>query len=260
MKTVEEILQSGLIEQYVLGLSSPAEKEQLFKYIKMYPELAKYKEKMERTMENMAMSQSIEPPGKSKNAIIKRINELNPKTTPLKVSSSYWKYAAIIFGTLSIMLTSLAFLHYSKIISAQEERIELENRYNQLLADCSETSSQLNTQSGIMAFIKDENTQNIVLKGTKLAPQANALVHWNTVDHKAAISAFNLPKAPTGMVYQAWADIDGVMIDMGVITSIDELIIIPYMARAASINITLEKMGGSDHPDVSNLYVNGIIG
>ena len=38
-----------------------------------------------------------------------------------------------------------------------------------------------------------------------------------------------------------------------------KMISIPHMANAASLNITLEKEGGSDHPDVSQLKVSGVI-
>ena len=260
MKTVEEILQSGLIEQYVLGLSSPAEKQQLDEYIKVYPELIEYRAKMEKTMKKIALSKSIEPPTGTKNAIIKRINNLNPQTKPLNVTPKYWKYAASIFATLSIVLASLAVVHFNKIESAHQEIQSLEDRYTQLLVDCDQSTQQLERHNKMMAFAKDNDTKAVSLKGANIAPNSNGLVYWNETQNMAIISVLNLPEPPSGMTYQAWADIDGVMIDMGVIADINEdYIEIRLMKRATSINITLEKAGGSDHPDVTKLYVNGAI-
>ena len=70
----------------------------------------------------------------------------------------------------------------------------------------------------------------------------------------------NLPPPPVGKTYQIWADIDSKMVDMGVINYEDKkMISIPHMVNAASLNITLEQEGGSDHPDVSQLKVSGVI-
>ena len=107
------------------------------------------------------------------------------------------------------------------------------------------------------SFLKDPNTTHIHLRG---ADNTLAIAYWNENKDKAYLKLENLPAPPSGKTYQMWADIDNEMVDMGVINFDDEkMITIPHMANAASLNITLEKEGGSDHPDVSQLKVSGVI-
>ena len=83
---------------------------------------------------------------------------------------------------------------------------------------------------------------------------------WNENKENAYLKLENLPAPPAGKTYQMWADIDNQMVDMGVVEfDVRKMISIPHMANATSLNITLEDEGGSDHPDVSQLKVSGVI-
>lgn len=261
MKTAQEVLQSGLIEQYVLGLTSPAENQQIEAYIKRFPELKEFKSKMEMTMERMAKSQAITPPAGTKECIIRQINELNTSSTQAVETPNTWSQSSLLTMILPIALVALmTTLFFYKFYSLKSDLKNSKEAYTALLNNCEKNEQSLEKQKQYMAFIQNEETKSIILSGTGLSPNSNALVHWNTKENKAIISALNLPAPPKDMTYQIWADIDGKMVDMGVLTQEKlEVIEIPYMPNATSLNITLEKAGGSDHPDVTQLYVNGPI-
>jgi anti-sigma-K factor RskA len=53
-----------------------------------------------------------------------------------------------------------------------------------------------------------------------------------------------------------WADVEGEMINMGVINNTENLLAMTYIEDAESLNITIEPAGGSDHPTVSRLISN----
>jgi hypothetical protein len=60
-------------------------------------------------------------------------------------------------------------------------------------------------------------------------------------------------------MYQMWADVDGVMINMGLLPADADLIPVKYIDRAESFNITIEPAGGNDHPTVENLISNVLL-
>ena len=53
-----------------------------------------------------------------------------------------------------------------------------------------------------------------------------------------------------------WADVDGEMINMGIINTSKALLAMQYIPEAESFNITIEPKGGSPHPTVSELIAN----
>ena len=91
-----------------------------------------------------------------------------------------------------------------------------------------------------------------MLQGNKLAPEAAVLSYVNHEEKSVLINIYNLPEL-SDKDYQMWADVDGEMIDMGVIDTSQQTLAMNYIQDAESINITIEEKGGSDHPDVSNL-------
>ncbi|MFK7773533.1 MAG: anti-sigma factor, partial [Saprospiraceae bacterium] len=123
--------------------------------------------------------------------------------------------------------------------------------------DCEQIENDKMIFASQNSFLKDPNTTHIHLRGED---NTLAIAYWNENENNAYLKLENLPPPPVGKTYQIWADIDNKMVDMGIINYDDKkMISIPHMANAASLNITLEKEGGSDHPDVSQLKVSGVI-
>ena len=60
----------------------------------------------------------------------------------------------------------------------------------------------------------------------------------------------------TEHTYQMWADVDGEMINMGLVPAEQDYIPLRYIDKAESLNITIEPAGGSEHPTVEQLISN----
>lgn len=258
MKSKEEIIKSGLLEQYVLGLASEQEKLDIAKYFSKYPELKQYCSEIEGTMEKIAFQNSIDPPPHIKGEMLEQINRLKDKnklSSPNKKSISKSIFYLLIASFL-LMLAGLLFSIYNTSILKKENK-RLDDKYAQLEVNCIRNISDLERKSNLLAFFQSNNTRSLTLLGTSISPESQVIVQWSDKEKKVMISDINLPPAPTGKTYQIWADIEGEMVDMGVIDIKNKFIELPYMSSAASLNITLEKLGGSDHPNVAQLYVNG---
>ncbi len=83
---IQEYIDSGILELYVLGSASEMETEKLLHYKEQYPELKKALYELELDMERVAQQMAIMPPPGTWEKIEDRINELAtiPEYEPLK--------------------------------------------------------------------------------------------------------------------------------------------------------------------------------
>jgi len=246
-----------LLEQYILGLTTEEESKQVEQYLAQNPTVAKEVAESQSMMEDFAIEYAIEPPKKLKGRILKVVKETPPTdaiTSP-KLNSNWITSIAAIFALGFALMTFLLFQQQSNLqskISALEHTVnQLDNKNTQLI-------SQKNQLSQQFAVLKDVNTNHIHLRGSTLSPKALIVVYWNEIDKNAYLNVVDLPKIPADKSLQLWADVEGEMVNMGVLeTRKDELIKVPYIPDAASLNITLEPKGGSKTPNVDQLYANG---
>ena len=107
-----------------------------------------------------------------------------------------------------------------------------------------------------LALLNNPETDKLLLKGNLSMPNALAVSYVNHREKKVVINAKGLPELSQDEDYQLWADVEGEMIDMGIVPSGKSLIAMTYIEDAESYNITIEPSGGSDHPTVERLIAN----
>lgn len=255
--TKEEFIKTGLCEQYVLGLTTLEEAEIVEQMLLTYPELKTDCMKLEGCMEKYARAHAIPPPPTLKESVLSKIDEIEAMEKIKRNNYSIPKWVAISAAVSLIGLLFFSFFNLEERSKAENEMAILSTDFKQLQKDCEQVQNEKMIYASQNSFLKDPNTTHIHLRG---ADNTLAIAYWNENKDKAYLKLENLPAPPSGKTYQMWADIDNEMVDMGVINFDDEkMITIPHMANAASLNITLEKEGGSDHPDVSQLKVSGVI-
>ncbi len=265
MTDKDKILESGMLEQYVLGLLSPIERRQIEGYVKQYPELRQHIQVLQDTMEAIAKQHSIEPPDGLKRDILAEIDKLEePVTTAVDRSSStfmrrfriaIWSVAAVLLGAFGAM----AIIFYLEKSDLQEELEAQQAAFALLREDCATLQAYHENVEQQLQFVQNPATEHVHLRGFEdgLAPEALAVVYWNEHEQGAYLNIVNLPEPPPGKQYQLWADVEGEMIDMGVFDMTTQLQQMKFIAHAESLNVTLEPKGGSTKPNVSQLYING---
>jgi len=138
-----------------------------------------------------------------------------------------------------------------------ETELQLVEQKNTLLEDTlKEMTTVLSALESENKVMGDPNTQKYILKGNALSPDALAVGYVNHKDRKVLLDASQLPGLTEDQDYQLWADVEGEMIDMGVVQKENGLLAMNYIAGAESMNLTIEPAGGSEHPTVSNLIAN----
>ena len=250
----EYIVKEGLLEAYFLGELSSTQEQEVFEILQSDSELMKQYKDLEKNMEKLAFENAVTPPNKVKAALLNKIsnNDIEETTNKKKVVSlTYKRYFAVAASIAVIFMTASLVLLFQlndanttlkSTISKQETLIDSINLI---------TKNTLQKENWI-AYVDDPKTERHLLQGNDLAPEAAVLNYVNHEQQSVLISLHNLPKLKD-KDYQMWADVDGKMIDMGVIDTSQQILTMNYIEDAESINITLEEKGGSDHPDVSSL-------
>ena len=250
-------IKRALLEQYVLGLTTEEEGRQIEQYLVQNPVIAKEVRESQEMMKDFAIEYAIKPPNKLRRRVLSTVKETpkpSAKISP-KLNSNWLTGIAAIFALGLGLMTFLLYQQQSNLqnqIGSLVNKVQqLENKNTQLVSQ----KAQINQQ---FTVLKDVNTSHVHLRGSSLSPKALIVVYWNEVDKNAYLNVVDLPEIPADKSLQLWADVAGEMINMGVLeTNKEELLKVPYIPNAESLNITLEPKGGSKTPNVSQLYANG---
>lgn len=249
-------IEPALLEQYVLGITTEEESRAIEVYLAQNPAIAKEIRNSQSALEDFAV-EYVKPPRKLKGKGLRSIQSTAQAaaTVSPKINTSWLTGIAAIFALGFGLMTFLLYQQQSNLvnqISALENKInQLENNNTRLVSQ----KEQINQQ---FAVLKDINTSHVHLKGSSLSPKALIVVYWNEIDKNAYLNVVDLPEIPADKSLQLWADVEGEMINMGVLeTGKEELLKVPYIPNAESLNITLEPKGGSETPNVAQLYANG---
>ena len=137
-----------------------------------------------------------------------------------------------------------------KIIELSRDNIKSE--LQQLEADLASTTNWYQ-------LINNPEVQKLILKGNALSPNSIAVVYLNDDSKSVVLNTEGLVALDEAHTYQMWADVEGEMINMGIIPKDSNMVTMSYIDNAESLNITIEPKGGNDHPTVEQLITNIIL-
>jgi anti-sigma-K factor RskA len=260
----EDIISSGLLDLYALGLTSPEEARQVEEWINQYPEIKQELDAIEVSLESYAQANALEPSSSVKDKIFSQITkgeQKDPNNIPLTNFSpahhnvyripTYFKLVAAAIIILLIGSIVLNYSYYNKYQSVNNKLQAAQEKIKQN----QETNLAMKDDINVMS---DKNSLPVVLKGTPLAPDAVAKIYWMKNSGDVYVDPINLPSVPEGKQYQLWAIVDGKPVDAGMISTEKGIYRIQKMksfGHAEAFAITLEKAGGSPTPTMDQMYV-----
>ena len=241
----KRILEEGLLEKYLLDELSIEESQQISIAITNDEELKKQFELLEEDFEKMAFENAVIPPEHVKSRIRTQLEE-----TQVRTIYPNWLYIAAGLAILFALSTFWMFNRWQKaeqnFESLQNQTTVLQERLNALEENYLLTNTRLKTING-------PKTIPLILHGNNLVPNSRAVAYVNHENKMVVVNAQGLPELPDNNTYQMWSDVDGEMINMGLLPTDEELITLKYIDKAESLNITIEPAGGNDHPTVEKL-------
>ncbi|MEL6562098.1 MAG: anti-sigma factor [Bacteroidota bacterium] len=254
-----EVIEQGLIEQYVLGELSDPQRGELESLLNQDHDLSEYLEQVEQGLEKLAMENAIAPPAIVKTNLLSEVSKSiseEEKIIQLPQNGKSFNWPAAIAASISVILMVSTFLFYNNWKESQIEVLSLQNDLNRAQLNLLQANVNAQKIDKWYQAVNDPNANKLLLKGNQLSPQSVAVTYINHDEQSVFVNAKGLPKLADDQTYQMWADVEGVMVNMGVIPSGTDMIALKYIDHAESVNLTIEPEGGSDHPTVEKLIAN----
>ena len=238
---IKAYIESGILEQYVLGKVTETERLEVEQYASQYPEIKAELEAIEIAMEEFAMAQQVTPMPGGLDKIMARIEE-SPTSKGLSASN----LGAIIS---LLLLAALAIYQFSRLRILQQENQASQLRIDNLIAErdlCNTSLRQLNIKTNLL---RAEGNIPVAVKGQNEFEEAIVNVHWNRISNESYLDIVNLPPPAQDKQYQLWAIIDGKPTDMGPLDRslvADNFIeILHFEEEVQAFAISEEPLGGS---------------
>ena len=261
----QDIMDNGMLERYLLGDLNDQEVLAVERILDQDKELKAYYEEMELSFEKMAMENSIEPPSGVKSELMQAVihqvenggngSKVEKADKPSRRYNTKFLVAASLAGVLLLNSVWL----YNKWQGSQQNMEELQVETEALKEQLNQIEEQLASSGDLLEKLNSPEVDKHILKGNSLSPESVAIAYVNNNERSVILNCKGLKPLSGNETYQMWADVDGEMIDMGVIPKDVEMVELAYIDKAESLNITIEPEGGNDHPTVERLITNVIL-
>jgi len=266
---IEKYIASGILELYVAGILTEQENLEVADNAKKYPEIKKEIEAIEASI--LALSKAAAPKSRSieqgfiavKNKILGGFNtETKVVQMPKEKSSNITSYLG---WAASIILAAGLVWMYSENNELKSE-INVASQANETLEmQIEEAKTSLEKSEELLTTIRDKDIQVVALGGQAVDPNSYAKAYWNKREQKVFIDAQGLPEPPDGMVYQVWSlKLDpltptsmGLLEDF--ISDDNKVFALANPNESEAFGITLEPAGGSESPNLEQLYTLGAV-
>lgn len=252
---IQSLIQSGLLEAYVLNQCSAGERAEVERLAALHPEVRAEIEAIERALEQVARANAVPPPDGLKTRIMQRIeteaNAAPPATGATGGGRAFRLLPAL--GWAAALVLGVALVWQNVRLNRADTRIaELQTK----ITDCeTQVRDQEKTQT-LIALLRDRDTRTIILSDAT-TPDAiehiTATVWHNPKRGETALDINSLPRPNPGRYFQFWAIVDGAPRSMGMVTlnGPDSWQPLPFIENAQAFAISEEdKPGGNATPTV----------
>lgn len=252
----QKIIGEDLLIPYVTGTLDEEQRMAVERVLAEDKELRETYRQLEADFEKLAMENAILPP---EGVLTGLKQKLEGEEGPvIRLSGDRKTYTQLrsrllVAASLAAIFALGAFWFYTQwqdandtLNSLQLQTADLQERINSLEGTLQLTTKRYQT-------ITDPNAIPLVLEGNEMLPNSRAIAYLNHRSREVVVNPKGLPPLEADKTYQMWADVEGEMINMGLVPTSEEWVELAYIDDAESLNITIEPAGGNDHPTVENL-------
>ncbi|BAO74572.1 anti-sigma factor domain-containing protein [Winogradskyella sp. PG-2] len=254
----KSLLENGLLEQNLLGEFNATQCEQIEQLVVSDAELKSYFDQLEEVFEKIGLENSITPPAFVKSNLLKGVMaESNEKSKVIALNkNNNSKFYLGMVASFAALLMIGSFWMYSQLNEVKQQLQVVETNNIELNSTIEVLNVKLKENNASFNAIVNPDTEQYILKGNASLPEAKVVSYVNHQSKSVIINTERLPELDADHDYQMWADVDGEMIDMGVISKDKTIMTMAYIDAAESLNITIEPAGGNDQPTVARLVTN----
>ena len=250
---ITTFLNSGLLEKYLLGETTSVETEMVESYISKYPEVQNAYNTLQFNLEVVAKSNAVEAPKNILNAILDELDE-----KPVVKLNAQTKYKAWYKFSVAASIAALLFAGTSYIFYNQNQKLSNENQVVvdeifDLRSDIENNNKMLDNVMRQLLKLNNPETKKYIISGNERAKNLKTVAYINPKEKTSMIDVVSLPQLPEEQCYQIWADLQGKMVSLGILSEADrKLKNMPYLEDALALSITIEPKGGNSVASVNN--------
>lgn len=271
---VQEYIESGIIESYVLGLLSEAEAREVVEHMEHYPAIRLAVKESEETMAQFSKGYAVAPKPEWRDEILAAAlaGEDASSGTPSKTiqrsiapqhksKGKQTQWFAIAASVALFLSAGFNAYQFDRIETYNQELLMANLRVASLEAENNSMVANFRSLQEDMEIFRDPNTAVFVMNAVEGRQEGlRADVLWNSTTEMVYVDVKDLPAPPTDKQYQLWALVDGTPVDMGVFDIQQDAAGLQQMKQipgADAFAVTLEKKGGSPTPTLEEMYVYG---
>jgi len=259
----KQYIASGNLELYVAGLLSEKENLEIHTLANEYEEVLTEIEEIEGAL--LALTKTTSPGLPHGFAIVKKKIDVDNETKVVDLKKKDINWSWYIGWAASVALAIGLFTMYTQNRDLQSQ-IEVANQENQKLEEqIADSDASLEKSKTLLNTIRDKNITVVPLGGQAVSPTSYAKAYWNKEEQKVFIDAKGLPEPPEGMVYQVWSLKLSPLTptSLGLLDNFesDENMVFTLFNtnESEAFGITLEPAGGSESPNLEQLYTLGAV-
>lgn len=250
---INTFLSSGLLDKYLIGTTTPSETEKVEVYISKYPEVQNAYNTMQFNLEVVAKSNAIEAPQHILNTVLEELDE--KPVVNLNAGNKYksWYKFAVAASVAALLFAGTSYLFYDQNQKLSKENQVVVDEIFDLRGDIDKNNKMLDDVMRQLLKLNNPETEKYIISGNERAKDLKTVAYINPKEKTTMIDVVSLPQLPEEQCYQMWAELQGRMVSLGILSEADrQLKMIPYAENALKLNITIEPKGGNDIASLDN--------
>lgn len=254
----QELIKSGILETYVLGLATDQEIALVQDASRTDPDVELEILAIEQQLLNIASQDTPDLPASVKSELEQKLFT-QEKPQPKVIAFNTYKAIAASVAILLVGSVSFNVYQYKNLSSTKAELADLRLKNSSLAQNNESTLTKLKAAESTAQAAISPGQRIVALASITNDSTHNASVIWNPSSKEAFIVASNLPAPPSGKQYQLWALVGGKPVDAGVFNPTQglELAKVKDVANAEMFAVTIEDMGGKPTPSLETLCFAG---
>lgn len=241
---VKILLESDLLERYLLGDVSYEEEVRAEHFIDRSKEVKEAYNTLEENLEIYSKSFAIKAPENVINDVLESIKN-EPHTVDSSKRSIPWYFIAACVTTMVFGATTITLWNQNRLLSTTNNSVagQIEN----LKEDIVTTNARLENMKSKYAVLSAPETRKYLINGNERAKNLRSVAYINPKERLSAINVLSMPDLPKDKELKMWAEINGEMVCLGVIEKADKkLMALPFKDNASNYKITIDSKGNRD--------------
>ncbi|WP_299461789.1 anti-sigma factor [uncultured Microscilla sp.] len=266
---IQAYISSGIIENYVLGATTPEENAEIERLAQEYPEIQQEIEANKHALLAYVLDFAEEPPADIRDKVLSKLDQLadeeetdddnfaiekeiaDIQEAPSRQLFPFKTYMVAASFVLLVASFSANVYFYSQWQQTKDNLnvalLDKQMMANTLKTKTTQQSQVLDQVKEELAILKSPAIASVKLASVDGAPPCSAKIYWDTKTKYVYIDASKLPEPPKNKQYQLWYidgknTVDAGVFDMG--KKSDHLQKLKLVPNAQAFAVTLEKMGG----------------